>query len=485
MVNMNILFQSLVAALAFLLAAEPAARAQDAPRYVAAVTADSMRIHRGRVQVSFTLDLGKRIADRQHRRVLTPVLCAADGAHEARLPHVVARGRLRAIQEEKNGTAPAADTAAYCVLRAGREGQRLVRYRTSVPYEPWMDSARLVLRQEVTGCRCGGLLSNAQVVAGQALYRPQLVPSACVELPREFTPRREQRDAYLIYPVNQTALYPDRFGNRAELAKIDSALCLVQQNPAYEIRRIDITGYASPEGRYGHNVRLAQGRAEALKQYVQQHYDLPDTLLRVTPGAENWAGLAQALAGMELPYKDELLALATDTLLPPDEREARLRQVGGGQPYRMLLSAVYPGLRKNTFRISYVSRERTPAEARRLAWEEPGELNAYEFYTVARTYYREDPDAYERILLRAADTYPDNPVANNNAASLCLRRADTTRAARYLDRAGAGPATWNNRALLLWLQGRPDEAVAWWQKAATNGDEAALNNIEEAKRRGW
>lgn len=97
MLNMNILFQSLVAALAFLLAAEPAARAQDAPRYVAAVTADSMRIHRGRVQVSFTLDLGKRIADRQHRRVLTPVLCAADGAHEARLPHVVARGRLRAI----------------------------------------------------------------------------------------------------------------------------------------------------------------------------------------------------------------------------------------------------------------------------------------------------------------------------------------------------------------------------------------------------
>ena len=485
MVNMNILFQSLVAALAFLLAAEPATRAQDAPRYAATVTGDSVRIHRGRVQVTFTLDLGQRMADKQHRRVLTPVLCAADGAREVQLPPVVAVGRKRAIYEAKNGGTSAADSAAYCVLRAGRDASRQVSYRASVPYEPWMDDARLVLRQEVTGCRCGGLLSNAQVVTGQALYRPQLVPSACAEVPRTFTPRREQRDAFLIYPVNQTRLYPDRYGNRAELAKIDSALRLVQANPAYEIRRIDITGYASPEGRYDHNVRLAQGRAAALKQYVQQRYALPDTLLRVAPGAENWTGLAQALAGMELPYKAELLALATDTLLPPDERETRLRRVGGGQPYRVLLSAVYPGLRKNTFRISYVSRERTPAEARRLAWEEPGELNAYEFYTVARTYYRDDPDACERILLRAADTYPDNPVANNNAASLCLRRADTARAARYLDRAGTGPATWNNRALLLWLQGRPDEAMVWWQKAAGAGDEAALNNIEEARRRGW
>ena len=250
------------------------------------------------------------------------------------------------------------------------------------------------------------------------------------------------------------------------------------------IRRIYISGYASPEGSLKHNRRLAEGRAEALRQYVTRQYDVADTLLEVTAGEENWHDLLEAVRRMELPYKNELLDIIAATDVDPDQREARLRAVGGGQPYSILLRTVYPGLRKNTFRIQYISRERTPEEARRLSEETPGELNAYEFYTVARTYHADEPQAYGNLLLRAADTYPDNTTANLNAARVCLLRGDTERAARYLQHTADEPAAWNNRGLLLWQQGNQREALYWFRKAADAGNTQAQENLKEIEKRG-
>ena len=204
---------------------------------------------------------------------------------------------------------------------------------------------------------------------------------------------------------------------------------------------------------------------------------LPDTLLVVTRGDENWTGLAEAVARMELPNRDALLEIIRSDE-DPDRREARLKQADANA-YALLLRTVYPALRKNTFRISYISRERTPQEARRLAEEQPGELNAYEFYTVARTYCANDSAAYGNLLLKAADTYPDNAEANNNAARICLTRGDLEAARKYLDRTNNEPFTWNNRGVLLWMQGRREEALFWLRKAADEGDPQARENLKE------
>ena len=397
--------------LAFALAGaiKGALQAEELPDYVSSVRNESIRLDSGMVSVSFTLDLGNHIVDKQHKRIVTPVIISHDGNHEVSLPPIVANGRLRAIKDRTNGLDRAEAEDAYRVLTGNREENRLVDYHATVAYQPWMDNARLSLREEVTGCNCGDVLQAEQTLKEQALYQPLLQPSAEAECPHIFTPRSRQCDAFLIYPVDQTRLYPNRYGNAAELAKIDSALHFVRQNPDYVIRRIYISGYASPEGSLKHNRRLAEGRAEALRQYVTRQYDVADTLLEVTAGEENWHDLLEAVRRMELPYKNELLDIIAATDVDPDQREARLRAVGGGQPYSILLRTVYPGLRKNTFRIQYISRERTPEEARRLSEEAPGELNAYEFYTVARTYHADDPQAYGNLLLRAADTYPATP----------------------------------------------------------------------------
>ena len=470
--------------LAFALAGaiKGALQAEELPDYVSSVRNESIRLDSGMVSVSFTLDLGNHIVDKQHKRIVTPVIISHDGNHEVALPPIIANGRMRAIKDRTKGLDRAEAEDAYRVLTGNREENRLVDYHATVAYQPWMDNARLSLLEEVTGCNCGGLLASEQVLEEKALYAPSLQPSAETHVPRTFTPRSEERDAFLFYPVNQTRLYPERYGNAGELAKIDSALQFVQDNPAYQIQHIYINGYASPEGRLNHNRHLAEGRAEALKQYVLSNYQLPDTLLEVTRGDENWEDLAKAVEQMEIPNRDALLAIIRSDE-EPDRREARLKQEAP-DTYLLLLRSVYPTLRKNTFRISYISRERTPEETRRLAEEQPQELNAYEFYTVANTYCRDDKQAYGDLVLRAADTYPQNAEANNNAARTCLLRGDLERAGHYLDRTNNEPFTWNNRAVLLWRKGQQQEALLWLRKAIDAGDTQAKENLREIEKRG-
>lgn len=457
-------------------------RAEQEPDYTFRISADSIRTAGGRVSISFTLDLGERIVYSQHKRILTPVICTADRSRQLDLPAVVVNGHNRAIKEQRVAQAALQPADVYLTLTGNRPSNRMVSYQARVDYQPWMEQAVLTLRQDVLGCACGGLLEQEQEVKGQLLYAPQLSISPEMECPKDFVQRKIEKDAFLIYPVNQTRLYPDRYGNRAELLKIDSAMNYVQQNPDYEIRRIEITGFASPEGSYEHNVKLAEGRAGALKDYILKRYAADPALMDVRPGAENWEGLAEVIAAGQMPYKEEMLDII-GTVADPDSREAAIRRLDGGRTYQALLTTVYPGLRKNTFTISYISRERTPEAARDLALSRPQELNAYEFYTVAHRFCADDPEAYRRLLLTAADTYPDNAVACNNAAAICLRDGDYELAERYLSQTANEPFTWNNRGYLLWMKGEREEAAVWWRKAAEQGDPTARHNLEELEKR--
>ena len=204
-----------VLATAFL---QPAKAGSRTPAYIATATDRSVRLSKGQVEVSFMLDLGERIVYANHQRRVTPVLVSADGTRQAELPAVVANGRNRAIKLQKEPQNN--DKEAYVTLRGNKEENRHVSYRAAIAYEPWMDNARLSLREEVTGCNCGDVLQAEQTLKEQALYQPLLQPSAEAECPRIFTPRSRQCDAFLIYPVDQTRLYPNRYGNAAELASL-------------------------------------------------------------------------------------------------------------------------------------------------------------------------------------------------------------------------------------------------------------------------
>ena len=267
--------------------------------------------------------------------------------------------------------------------------------------------------------------------------------------------------AFLDFPVNETAIYPQYRRNPEELERMRATIDHALFDKSFQVLRVTLHGYASPESPYSNNTRLALGRTQSLKEYVCQHFQLCDSIVDTDYTPEDWDNLrafiesrgnsrrvkgdiwyehetvveTPAMPDYVLKHREELLAVI-DSPMEPDEKEARLKYVGGGQPYRWLLQHVYPGLRHTDYVIEYVVKHYEVKDARRLIYTHPEALSVEEMYQVAKS-YEEGTDGWLDALMAAAQQYPDDATANLNAASACVRTQRLTDAKRFLAKAGS------------------------------------------------
>ena len=105
--------------------------------------------------------------------------------------------------------------------------------------------------------------------------------------------RAEKGEAYLSFRVNKTDIVEDLYDNARELAKITQTIDLVRNDKNVEITGINIHGYASPDGPYANNERLARERAASLKNYVARLYPIDAKLYSSNSTPEDWNGFSR------------------------------------------------------------------------------------------------------------------------------------------------------------------------------------------------
>ena len=431
----------------------------------------SMDIHRLRdsVVVCMQLDLSEMEVKSNRSVVLIPSL-EADG-RQAELPPVEVMGRRRQLYYERNGQQRDAVAPWLTIRHADRDGVQEVDYRTSLLYEAWMDRARLTMKEDL--CGCGEVRPGNQTPLQQAdiAFHPQLAyiaPEVEVEKRRALS-----GEAHLDFVVNRTDINPDYRRNPSELERIHASIDTILHDRDFRITRITLRGYASPEGSYRSNARLAEGRTEALKKYVQSRYGFADTLFATASIPENWEGLRQYVAGSSLADRDGLLALI-DSDRDPDAKERALRS-SYPEAYATLLAECYPGLRRTDYRIDYTVRSFHVDEAKAVFRTRPQNLSLDEMFAVAQT-YEPGSDDFKQVFDVAVRMYPDSEVANLNAACALLEQGLTEQAQPYLEKAGDSPQAANARGVSLLLQGRYDEALPLLEQALQGGIKQAEEN---------
>lgn len=156
--------------------------------------------------------------------------------------------------------------------------------------------------------------------------------------------------ARIRFEVNKTDIDPALADNRAELAAITGRLDSIRDNLGMDIHRIELIGYASPEGSYTNNDRLASSRTAALKSFLRAEADLADSIMTVSHIAEDWAGLRAAILASDLPDRDALLDII-DSDRPADSKEALLRRHKAS--WARIAAEMLPPLRRTEYRIEY------------------------------------------------------------------------------------------------------------------------------------
>ena len=405
--------------------------------------------------------------------VFTPVL-EGKGGETLALRSLVVSSPNQHIYYQRNGLAAYPD--ALETVRHGGTPQT-VDYRESVAYEPWMEGA--TLRFVTDRCGCGDLAARSGSPAVPLDLHPER--KVCVAfLPPVAAPDPVlslSGKAYLDYPVNRTELHPDFRNNRRELDRIIATIDTVRHNDKVEITGIDIHGYAAPEGPWDNNVRLSQGRAATLRNYVKQLRPLPEEIFTVNYTPEDWDGLDSLLRASDLEHREEILAIVAQRDLDPDLRNEEIHRRFPEQ-YQYILNTWYPALRHSDYTVSYRVRPLSDEEAAGLLHTQPQLLSLNKMYRIANL-YEPGSAAFNEVFAIAVQIYPSDPVANLNAANVALQQFNLNAAAHFLSKADASlPQTVHAQGVLALLEGRYAEARQLLQQADAAGISEAKKNLE-------
>ncbi len=413
--------------------------------------------------------------------LLQPAVVSAAGDSLWFNPVIVA-GRTRYGQNIRTRALP----EDVIQLRAGSE--ETYPYQAIVPYEDWMDLCDLVLTGTVTGCAgaCSGRMEPDQPLLScdfrvKELNFAYLYVSPTKEIIKT---RNAVGEAYINFPVNVMRIIPDYRNNAIELAKIVGTIDGIKDDPDATITSISFKGYASPEGAYLANERLAKGRTEALIEYVRSLYNFPSDVMHASWEAEDWQGLENRLRLLDFENKDAILALVADNSIAPDLRDQRLKKEFPTQ-YAYILANVYPALRHSDYNVAYTVRNYTDVNEIALVMAtEPQKLSLDELFLYAKSLDTESPE-FREVMEVAVRMYPDEPEANLNAAATAVAHGDYDQALAYLAKAGNSPTAVYTRGLLEARRGNYEAAAPLLQQAAAAGISEAADLLGQMRDFGW
>ena len=412
-------------------------------------------------------------------------------ANTYNLPKVSVKGKDEYLAYERRLSLMSAKekrkhVAPYLVKKSNKRTNDTIRYRYVLPYESWMADAKLNVQRDECGCGESTLMSVQPVIDQVTLERilsPYIVNPhfAYVEPKVEVVKSREiQAECFLDFEVNKINIRPEYMNNPRELAKIRVMIDDLKLDPSIKVNRLDIIGYASPEGTLATNKRLSEGRAMALRDYLASRYDFPRNQYHIIFGGENWDGLIDALETLDMDYKNEILDIIQD--IPIEKgRETKLMQLRGGVPYRYLLKNVFPSLRVAICKVNYDIKNFNVDEAKEVIKRRPQNLSLNEMFLVANTYPKGSQEFID-VFETAVRMYPDSEIANMNAATAALSRNDLISAERYLKKMESQeywPEYNNAMGILTLLKGDYELAEEYLNKARELGLDVATDNLEE------
>lgn len=397
----------------------------------------------------------------------TPFL-EADGKAKL-LPSVVVHGRRRDIVNRRSGKN---FENTYTVIRRKRGQEQKVNYLIQMPFEAWMRTANLKLNVDLCGC-CDVLEENGNELITRLDIAPlKLQPSIAYITPKAegVKYRAVEGRAYLDFPVNKYVIYPEYRRNAVELTKIRATIDTVRNDNNTILTGIRIHGYASPEGGYANNVRLAKGRTQALVDYVTSYYDFDKTLITSESTPEDWEGFRKFIVVSSLDKKDEILRLMDDENMDVDKKERAIAKLVGLQGYKYILAECYPALRHSDYIVCYTVRGFNLEESKEIINKRPQLLSLQEIYLVAQS-YEPGSEEFNHAFLVAATMFPDDPVANLNAAAMEIQKGgDMVDAKKYLAKADPTAAeTLNNHGAIAMMEGDLDEAERYFKAAKEAG----------------
>ncbi len=314
------------------------------------------------------------------------------------------------------------------------------------------------------------------VIATSELYKQCLMNTGACIAPDDYQRINAQKqEAQIKFLVNQANLRKSELKSNSIKDFVAMLQKINRERETLNIKDIEVLGYASPEGAYSFNDRLANKRQNTAEQYVNEQLKKTkmnaDVNARYT--AEDWDGFQRLVEASNIQDKDVILRVLS-MYKDPAEREQQIRNMSEG--FRELADGILPELRRSRMIINYETIGRSDEQIQDQYVADASQLSANEILYAATL--TDDNAKKEEIYRRAAQLYPNDYRAANNIAAILFNEGKVDAAAEYIHKTlnvnSNAPEANANLGLISLLKGDVATAENYIAKATGAND---LNNV--------
>lgn len=196
-------------------------------------------------------------------------------------------------------------------------------------------------------------LSKARFVLQLLLVALLLLPAAASAQADNTITAADTVGVKVYFRQGSSTLQPAFRENGIRLDEFMRHVSEMHTDSTARLNSIDIVAYASPEGPYALNRKLARKRAENISAYLRGNMPfLFGSLFNVQPKGIDWNGLAAMVEASDMRYRAEVLDILRNVPETTyrngklvDSRLKRLMDLRGGRPYNYMLEHFFPELR--------------------------------------------------------------------------------------------------------------------------------------------
>ena len=271
---------------------------------------------------------------------------------------------------------------------------------------------------------------------------------------------QQKQEANIKFLINQANL---RTSELQSVSVKDLVAVLKDINDNNEKRVLDaieVSAYASPDGKYSFNEKLAERRQNASSDYLKKELQKikmnADINTRYT--AEDWDGFQELVKASNLQDKQVILSVLS-MYKDPEEREQQIRNMSN--IYTDIKDGIMPELRRARMIVNYQVIGRSDEEIVKQYKDDASKLSVEELIYGANKLVS-DPNEKQQWYQTIAKLFPNDYRALNNQASVAYAEGDYEKAAQLLAKArninSRAPEVNTNQALLALRDGKLNEA---------------------------
>ena len=360
--------------------------------------------------------------------------------------------------------------------------------KTAFAYNPEMQKSDMYLtfdaRRGKKVYNVPAVKVNYGIIATSELYRQALTNGGgCLALDSFQRVKAKKQEANIKFLINQANLRKSELKNNSVGEFVKLLKEINKDREGLNLQNVEIQAYASPEGGFKFNDKLANKRQNVSEKYVRKEMKSAgvEGNLDAHYTAQDWEGFQQLVQASNIQDKDVILRVLS-MYKDPQEREQQIRNMSEG--FRELADAILPELRRSRLIIHYETIGRNDEQIKAQYNEDAAKLSADELLYYATL--EEDAAKKEEIYAKTAQLYTNDYRPLNNLAVMAFNRGDEAKAKELLAQA----ITKSNNAaeanatlgLIALKNGNVAEAENLIAKAAdANALNEALGNLSIAK----